>query len=314
MSRRRILAALAGAATLAATSGVTRPTVAAASASADRARSQPMTLSLPTGFQPESIAISGRYGHVTSLTNGDVYKINLITGAGRTLASGPGTSSCGIKIDAHGRLFVVGTGILTVISASTGVILARYQIAAPGGFLNDVLLTPEAAYVTDSALPVLYRLPFGRGGTLPARSDVVRVPLGGDIVYQEGWNVSGIVRTPDRTALLVAQSNTGRLHRVDPASGAGTHVDLGSVTLIGGDGLLMLGRTLYVVQGGSNMVSVVRLNTNGTSGSLIDQRTDPRFDVPTGVARFSNRLYLTNARTEVPSPQTEQFTVVALPI
>ncbi|MFB7597198.1 hypothetical protein [Streptomyces sp. NPDC056160] len=122
------------------------------------------------------------------------------------------------------------------------------------------------------------------------------------------------MRTPDRTALLVAQSNTGQLHRVDPVSGAGTHVHLGSVTLIGGDGLLMLGRTLYVVQGGSNVVSVVRLNASGTSGRLIDQRADPRFDVPTGVARFGDRLYLTNARTEVSSPQTERFTVVALPI
>lgn len=314
-SRRRILAAVAGTATLAAASGITTPTAGWASAAAGHAGSPPNTLALPTGFQPEGIAIgSGPYAYVTSLAKGDVYKINLTTGAGRTLTPGPGTYSAGVKIDTYGRLFVVGAGILTVINASTGLVLAEYRIAGADAFLNDVLLTPSAAYVTDSALPVLYRLPFGRRGALPAQSDVVRIPLAGDIVYHEGWNVSGIERTPDRAALLVAQSNTGQLHRVDPARGIGTRVDLGNDALIGGDGLLILGRTLYVVQGRSNIVSVVRLNATGTAGRVVAQRTDPRFDIPTSIARFGNRLYLTNARVDVPSPQAARFTVVALPI
>jgi hypothetical protein len=41
--------------------------------------------------------------------------------------------------------------------------------------------------------------------------------------------------------------------------------------------------------------------------------TDPRFDVPTTVATFANRLYLPNARfTTTPTPTTE-YQVVANP-
>ncbi|MEU5699938.1 hypothetical protein [Streptomyces aurantiacus] len=114
--------------------------------------------------------------------------------------------------------------------------------------------------------------------------------------------------------MLVAQSNTGRLHRVDPTSGVATQVRLGGKTLIGADGILLIGRTLYVVQGGTNVLSVVRLNATGTTGRLMEQRTDPRFDLPTSVARFGNRLYLPNARVGIPSPETAPYDVVALPL
>lgn len=199
-----------------------------------------------------------------------------------------------------------------MINSFTGAVLATYQIATGNAFLNDVLLTPGGAYITDSSLPVLYKLPFGRRGALPTQADVTRIPLGGDVVYQEGFNANGIARTPDGTALLVVQSNTGQLHREDPASGIGTGVDLGGDNLTDGDGLLLIDRTLYVVQGRSNVVAVVRLNSAGTAGRVVERRTDPRFDVPTTVAPFGNRLYLPNVRLGVASPQTARFTVVAI--
>ena len=44
------------------------------------------------------------------------------------------------------------------------------------------------------------------------------LPLTGDLVFQDGFNVNGIERTPDGTGLLVVQTNTGLLFRVDPVT------------------------------------------------------------------------------------------------
>ena len=41
--------------------------------------------------------------------------------------------------------------------------------------------------------------------------------------------------------------------------------------------------------------------------------TDPRFDVPTTVAEFGNRLYLVNARFSTPPTPTTTYNAVAIP-
>ena len=122
-----------------------------------------------------------------------------------------------------------------------------------------------------------------------------------------------IARTPDGDALLVIQSSTGFLFRVDPATGDSTRVDLGGALLLNGDGLLLSGRTLFVVQNRLNQVAVVQLNKEGTSGEVTDRVTDPRFDVPTTVAAFGNRLYLPNARFGIPNPLEATYNAVAIP-
>jgi sugar lactone lactonase YvrE len=160
---------------------------------------------------------------------------------------------------------------------------------------------------------VLYGLPLGRRGGLPAADEVVRLPLSGDWQQQAGFNANGIARTPDGRALLVVQSATGLLFRVDPATGVAARVDLGGYVLTNGDGLLVLGRTLYVVQNRLNQVAVFTLNRAGTAGALVDTLTDQRFDVPTTVAAWGRRLYLPNARFGIESPATAEFTAVAIP-
>jgi sugar lactone lactonase YvrE len=56
---------------------------------------------------------------------------------------------------------------------------------------------------------------------------VVTIPLGGEWVQNPGFNANGIARTPDGRALIVVNSGTGALFRVDPATGVATAVDLG---------------------------------------------------------------------------------------
>jgi sugar lactone lactonase YvrE len=140
---------------------------------------------------------------------------------------------------------------------------------------------------------------------------VVTLPLAGDIASPGAFN-NGISPTPDGRGLLVAQSNTASLFRVDPATGASTRVDLGGETLPNGDGILLHGRTLYVVQNQLNQVAVVRLDHGGTRGQVVQRLTDPRFDVPTTVAIFGNRLYLPNARFNTTPTPTTPYTAVAI--
>ena len=84
--------------------------------------------------------------------------------------------------------------------------------------------------------------------------------------------------------------------------------------LTNGDGLLLSGRTLFVVQNRLNRVAVVRLNSAGTSGEVSPEfLTDPRFDVPTTVAAFGNRLYLPNARFTTPPTPDTPYNAVAIP-
>jgi sugar lactone lactonase YvrE len=278
----------------------------------------PTTIPLPDGFQPEGIAIGSLpYAYFGSLADGSIYRASLVTGRGRIVSEGPGTQSVGLKIDDKGRLFVAGgaAGDARVVSALTGDVLASYQLTdSSPTFVNDVTLTPDAAWFTDYFNPVLYRVPLGGQGALPDQDQVVTVPLGGDYQHDDaGFNGNGISRTPDGTALLLMQTITASLFRVDPATGEATTVDLDGAALPAGDGILLHGRTLYVVQNVLNQVAVVRLNHTGTSGTVVATITDPAFDVPTTVAAFGNRLYLPNFRfgTE-PTPETP-YTAVAVP-
>ncbi|MFI9812002.1 SMP-30/gluconolactonase/LRE family protein [Saccharothrix variisporea] len=294
--------------------GVSLVTVAPATADptqSGRVQPFPDEFALPDGFLPEGIAIGGApVAYFGSRADGDLFRVDLRSGRGEVFSQGPGTASVGMKVDRRGRLFVAGSGggDARVVDAETGEVLKSYAFAASDTFVNDVVITEHAAYFTDSRKPVLYKVAFGRHGELPATH--TEVPLTGDFRLTPGViNANGIARTPDREALLVVQSNTGLLHRVGP-DGATTVVDLGGYVLTSGDGLLVEGRTLLVVQNRLNTVSVFTLDKAGTSGKLVTKITDPRFDTPTTVASFGHRLYLPNARfTTAPTPTTSYSAV-----
>jgi sugar lactone lactonase YvrE len=272
-------------------------------------------ISLPNGFQPEGIAIGPRAtGYVGSLADGDVYVFDVRTGEEIRTLEGPGTPSVGLKIDKRGRLFIAGgpTGEARVVDAATGELLQSYTLTDGPTFVNDVVVTRDAAWFTDSQQAQLYKLPFGPGRALPDPDATESLPLTGDWVQQPGFNANGIAETPNHRALLVIQSSTGILFRVDPETGVARAVDLGGVVLTNGDGLLVVGRTLYVVQNFQNTVAVVRLNSAGTSGELVDQLTDPDFQVPTTVAKFGKWLYLPNARFDTPPTPDTEYSVVRI--
>ena len=289
--------------------------VSTAPATADHGRAFPTEFALPNAFQPEGIAIGAApTAYFGSGGDGSLYRVDLLTGRGEIFSEGPGTPSVGLKVDHRKRLFVAGGGAGNgrVVDARTGQILKSYQFAADADtFVNDVVVTDRAAWFTDSRKAVLYQLPLGRGGSLP---DVATsVALTGDYVQTSGdFNVNGIAETPDGKALLIVQSDTGKLFRVDPVTGVTKQVDLGGQVLTAGDGLLVEGRSLYVVQNELNQVAKFALNSSGTRGELAKTVSDPRFESPTTVATFGNRLYLPNARFTTPPMPDTTYNAVAV--
>ncbi|HYN97676.1 MAG TPA: superoxide dismutase [Pilimelia sp.] len=319
-SRMRLAVSVLGlAAVFAALPGVA--TAAPSTSARTPASAYPDIIPLPAGFRPEGIAI-GRapFAYFGSLANGAIYRASLATGQGAVISPSPGAGqqAVGLKLDDRGRLFVAGGGggNARVVDARSGAVLATYQFSTTTPtFINDVVLTPGAAWFTDSQQPALYRLPLGRRGALPGPTGFVRVPLVGEWAQIAGNNANGISRTPDGRALLVVQSATGFLFRVDPATGVATRVNLGAETLLtNGDGLLLRGRTLFVVQNRLNRIAVISLNRAGTAGTVAAHLTSPNFDVPTTVAAYRGRLYLPNARfTTPPTPETT-YTAVSVPL
>lgn len=278
-------------------------------------------IDLPAGFQPEGIAIGGKpIAYLGSLATGDIYAANLRTGNGKVISKGPGTPSVGMKVDDRGRLFVAGgpAGDGRLVDVSTGKVLQTWTFATDPidadhpTFVNDVVLTERFAWFTESMRPVLYGVPIASDGTVGGQGDIVRLPLSGEWEQVVGFNANGIARTPDGDALIVVNTMTGRLYRVNPHTGNARKVDLGGDTLVNGDGILLMGRTLYVVQNFDNKVAKVALSRDGFAGRVGRSVSSPDFDVPTTVAVFGQWLYLPNARLSTPPTPTTPYSVNAI--
>ena len=273
----------------------------------------PKTIPLPNGWQPEGIAIgNGTTFYAGSIPTGAIYRGDLRTGEGDVLVPGaPGRAATGLEYH-QGLLFVSGasTGKAFVYDAETGTLIREYQLAVgPGGtFVNDVVVTRDAAYFTDSQRAVLYRIALSKNGAPAATAETI--PLTGDFQLVSGFNLNGIDATPNGKTLVVVQSATGKIFTVDPATGATKEIDLGGATLPNGDGVLLHGRTLYVVQNRLNRIAVVRLSPDLSQGTVTGFITDPAFDVPTTIDRFGKQLYAVNARFGTPPTPSTTYHVV----
>ncbi|WP_405486242.1 SMP-30/gluconolactonase/LRE family protein [Streptomyces sp. NBC_00096] len=306
-------AALGGAAVV----GAGAPLAQAQSARPPR----PDAIATPAGFQPEGIAVSaGGTAYTGSLIDGSIYRFDLATGAGRIITRGGGPISVGLKTDSRGRLLVAGgdSGQIRVIDAGDGRVLATHQAATGTAFINDVVVGCGGAWFTDSFADVLYFLPAGRELTGPGAApralrlggEWAPVPPGG-----EHWGANGIERTPDGRALLVVHDTAEALFRIDPRTGAATRTVLDGGSVGNGDGLVVHGRTLYVVRNWAYAVDVFTLSVDGRRARFVKRITDPRFDEPTTAAVHGGRLYVVNARFDADwSDPATSSTVVSCPM
>ena len=295
---------------------------AAGASPAERSGDFPHIIDLPNGFLPEGIEHGpGTSFFVGSLLNGTILRGDFRTGSSSVFVAGtPGSAAAGIAYEArHDRIWVagggpqlIGNGDLRVYDASSGALLATYQ--PPGvGLLNDVTVTRDAAYVTDSGFPQLIVIPLGPDGSLPPPSAATSLPVGGDMLQAPGINLNGIVAK--NGALLVANSTTGKLFRVDPATGIADRLDLGGADLSYPDGLELLGRhKLYVVRPFDNRVTLISLRPGLTRGVVLGHLTDPSLDIPSTATVAAGRLWAVNLRFTTPITPDTPYWITQLPL
>jgi sugar lactone lactonase YvrE len=260
-------------------------------------RRLPTRIDLPNGFQPEGIESRGRWLFAGSLVDGAIWRGSAVSGKGDVVVEGEtGFQAAGLHLDRRGRLWVAGagSGSVRVYSAFSGEHLATYPFPT-AGFINDLDLVDGSVYATDSVNAQLLVIPLGRGGRLPDPSATSTLPLTGDFATQPGFNANGIAASGG--ALIVVQSNTGFLFKVDPETGVATRIDTGGELVTAGDGLEVVGRTLYVVRNQIDTVAVFRLSRDRLSAELVRTISKPdETDVPTTATATLGGLYVVNAR------------------
>jgi hypothetical protein len=273
----------------------------------------PSRIDLPNGWAPEGIT-AGRNGtaYVGSLADGAIAKVDTRTGMVSVLAAGAtGRVTVGLDYERRARrIWAAGgpTSDVHVFDARTGALLKTYHFTS--GFLNDVVVTRRAVYVTDSNIQQLIVIPLGKHGALPDASAAFTLPLTGDIAYTDGFNANGIVAT--HHALVLVQSNTGLLFRVNPRTGATKQVDTGGASLTFGDGLELHGHRLFVVRNQLNQVDELRLHEHATRATFERTITSPDLAIPTTTAFIRGGLWTVNARFDQPVTPTTQYWLTRL--
>ncbi len=268
----------------------------------------PDRIDLPSGWQAEGVTSDGTTLYAGSLADGAIWKGDATTGEGAVLAPGTeGRTTVGVDVEAEaGRLWAAGgaTGQVLAFDTETGDVLQTYQLEA--GFLNDVAVTPEAVYVTDSFVPQLIVISLPENGSLPTMDDATTVPLSGDVKYDADFNLNGIVAA--EAGLVVVHSATGELFRVDPATAETSRIDTGDAELTAGDGMELDGSTLYVVRNQLNQVAVLELDDSLASARLTGELTSEDLDIPATATLVDGSLWAANARFgTVATPQTEYW-------
>jgi len=288
----------------------------------------PEALTMPgSGLFIEGVILDGRTGAVfaSSMDGGTIFRAP----QGRSLfevfqpAGANGcTSATGLRIDPENRrLIVCGgvTGLAFAYDADTGAPLGRYsngltteppKTMKPNAdaptFVNDVAIIAGDAYFTDSYDAALYRLtkasvdatvPYGEGVLerwLPFEGTVIAYRS--DDTIPGRFNLNGIEAAPDGRYLVVVQTNTGKLFRIDVASRA--VIEIVGEGNPGGDGLLLLSEFELLSVDMTKQPTLTRLRLADDYGSY---EVVGRFDAPGNVSPTSaqvvgDRLLLTESQ------------------
>lgn len=269
------------------------------------AASYPEVIPLPVDWAGEGIATSGHTFYAGSLLTGDIYRGDLRSGTGALfIDEEEALGAVGLKADRrHGLLFVSGggNGDARVYDLRTGDRVAEYAWG-PNVLVNDVVVTRDAAYFTDTFSPQIFRVPIDHDGTLgPSTTIAVTGPAG---VPHAGLGLNGIDATPDGKTLIVNHTDFGGLYTVDPTTGESVEIEVTGGTLAAGtlDGLLRDGHSVWVVENFLNRVTKVRMNHDWTAGEITATVTHPAFQIPATVASHGSRLVAVNAKFDLGLP------------
>ena len=294
------------------------PVPLATAARADRDdRSSVITLPGATGA--EGIAAGdGSTFFAGDLLNGNIYRGNIHDGTAKLFITAPeGRAAVGMKVDRGNDLLFVaggGTGQAYVYDLETKKTAKVYQLAPAGAsFINDVTLTHDGAWFTNSRAGELYRIPVSRDGKPgDARTLALAAPAG---AVDAEFNLNGIAAAKDGHRLIVAHTGHGALYSVDPDDGSNRLINVkdssgAPVTLTNVDGLVVRGNALWAVQNFLNQVSRIDLTGSLRSGEVEEVITSKNFDVPTTAALFGNTLAVVNAKFATPAATSFEVVLV----
>jgi len=275
------------------------------------------TLDPSTHGNPEGIAYDTSTGafFVGATGDGAIYRGTLDDPSVTEFIPGaPGKEAAGMKAF-RGKLYVAGgfSGTVSVYDIATGQLVASFA-GFGAGMLNDLVVTRNGdVFITDSFLPTLWRITAAQvaaGGGAPEG-----VPLDPEIEYLFDpfpFNLNGIVALNSGRRLIVVQSNTGKLFRIDLDEDApyGRRIHQIAVEPVFGDGLLLDQGRLIAVEFAPVALTFVKLDATAESGTVVERRTDPTLRDPSTVALARYFYLLVNADF---STSTTPFTVTGLP-
>src|SRR3954471_19132388 len=260
------------------------------------AKARTFTLTHGPVGNPEGVAFDKRSEafFVGITTDGAIYRGTLGSDTvAPYIPGGTGKSAVGLKVK-RGKLYVAGggTGSITVYDIATKAQVAKFETGS-GGFLNDLQVTRRGdVYVTDSFRPTLWhvtREQVEAGSGAPQALDVSAIPYEGGGAF----NVNGIVAKSART-LVVVDSNSGKLFRIRLGED-GASIDsidqIQGATVPGGDGMLLDGGRLVVVQGNPAHLSFLKLRKSARRARLERTQTSDKLRGPSTVDR-ARKLYL----------------------
>lgn len=265
----------------------------------------PATIDLPAGFQGEGVAVGAHNRfYAGSVTDGRVARGDLRDGTSEVFVSAPIVAGAtGLKADRrHNLLWVSGaaTGQAAVYNLKTGDPVVALTLTTSPSFINDVIVTRNAAYFTNSFVPEIYRVPVSKHGDVGTPETIALTGPAAETVA--GFNLNGIEASSDGRTLIVVNTATGKLFTVDAKTGESALIDVGGMTFPTGDGILLQGRTLYVLQNGlsptpvPNQIDVIKLDRHLTQGQLVDTITSPLFETATTLGRSGDILVAVNSQ------------------
>ena len=281
------------------------------------------------GAPPEGFTIGKGTSAYSASIDGSIYKVDLRSGEGEVLVPAEPNfdleNDCyklGLRVDPRTNyLFVAGcvVGNAYVFDAESGEEVAQYELATLGTVINDVATARRAVYFTDFTGPFLYELPLSRNGDVPRSTNAAKaIPLiGSDATDPLGTpqTANGIVLMADNKTLVIGDSSTAQIYRVDPKTGVSDRIILDTPLVGFIDGIVRDERRLYILTPADpedptdvDRIQVVKLDKDMLTGKLMGIITDEDLDGVASGAIRGNSLYVNNARyTTFPEADTEYW-------
>lgn len=278
---------------------------------------------------PEGIAHDAASGAVytASALTGTLVRVNLkartseiVSPAGVLVPGGVTTTFpavLGMKLDRSHRLWIAGgrSGKCFIVDSRSGKVIKQLEVPDPSkSLVNDVALVGTTGYFTDTRAPILWRIE-AKGTEIGGLEPWLDFS-GTALQYYDGANLNGIAATPDGQSLIVVQMGKGLLFRIDIKSKKVSAIDTGGADLTGADGLVLDGRTLYVVRQTAVEIATVQLSQDLTKATVVSRFKDPLLAWPATAVKVGDRLLVVNTQfnTRNEKRETLPFTVVSVPL